>query len=518
MDKGWLVSFKYITLDDDIDYSKIYHNGFRYDEDDLNKLLIVEKRDKAIVKEYKNYAFGKKTIGFCPSIEYAEHISNVFNKNGFKTKAIHSDVSQLSAEDRAEFTEGFRNNDYEIVFCKDVFNEGIDFPDVECLLFLRPTESEVIFTQQLGRGLRISPRKESVIVLDFIGENQYRADQLRKSLGIEDKQIKDTYYFDNNNCEVHFTKRLQEFFNRSDALLSQRVRIEKISDEWIQYAKAIEVKTKNQAFCKIQKQNKNILDQLLGCKILYEKPDIKDKEFKIEIKKYTEEFTAGRRGLFLSKILGLLKEEKHNKWVVTKVFEKIYLRDSSLTNLRVINNIITDQIEKLFYFGGIGRDTDIRKAKDIRVFFTDFKNYFIMTLYKIILEIGKTTGSYAVSLEEWRFFIIFLKNYNDWDSAYRLIINFREEENIHDLRRLLKEKTPSSSQGLDDRIPEIFKYSNHLKINNSYINIPDQKIDIVNDRINKFENLLKTRSIILFDKDNKSKYLNYLQSNDLHWR
>ena len=115
------------------------------------------------------YAEGKKALGFCVNINHAISMANFFKSKGITAEAIHSDTSRLSPEERKLYIEEFRENNIKILFTVDVFNEGVDFPDVEALLFLRPTESKTIFIQQLGRGLRLNPYKSHVIVLDFIG-------------------------------------------------------------------------------------------------------------------------------------------------------------------------------------------------------------------------------------------------------------------------------------------------------------------------------------------------------------
>ena len=166
IERGFLCPFCYYALKDNINYSNIRHNGFRYYLDDLNRLLIIKRRDQAIIKKYKSLIDGVKAIAFCVSIQHTIRASNHFNDEGIPSVAIHSG---LTNEQRKKHIRNFREGKYQIAFVRDMFNEGIDFPEVGALLFLRPTESKIIFTQQLGRGLRIYPGKENVKVLDFIG-------------------------------------------------------------------------------------------------------------------------------------------------------------------------------------------------------------------------------------------------------------------------------------------------------------------------------------------------------------
>lgn len=204
--RGYLVPFHYFALKDNVDYSNIRHNGFKYDLEDLNRTLIIKKRDDEIIEKYKKMTNGGKAIGFCVSIEHAERAADYFRSQGIPSHAIHSGISQ---EKRKQLIMDFRENKYKIVFVRDIFNEGVDFPDVEALLFMRPTESRIIFTQQLGRGLRLNNAKKAIIVLDFIG-NYINADKITDYLSAYGTEIdldklraKPLYEYD-NGCKVEF--------------------------------------------------------------------------------------------------------------------------------------------------------------------------------------------------------------------------------------------------------------------------------------------------------------------------
>jgi len=207
IERGFLTPFHYFALKDNVDYSNIQHNGFRYNINDLNRALIIKTRDDVIIEKFKELAGSEKSIAFCVSIEHAKRAAGHFNDAGIPSIAIHSGMSNLS---RNEKISDFRNGKYQVVFVRDIFNEGIDFPEVGSILFMRPTESKIIFTQQLGRGLRLCAGKKEVIVLDFIG-NYINADKLIDYLGSYGTEIsleqvngeKPTYYFD-NGCRIEF--------------------------------------------------------------------------------------------------------------------------------------------------------------------------------------------------------------------------------------------------------------------------------------------------------------------------
>lgn len=220
IERGLLVPFTYHGLTDNVDYSRIRYQGHRYNVADLERQLIIEERNDAILKEYLDKGHGDKAIGFCVSIEHANRMADFFNEHGVSSASIHS-----QSQNRDDLVAQFRNNELQVVFTVDLFNEGIDFPNVQVLLFLRPTESKTVFLQQLGRGLRLCPGKDRVRILDFIG-NYRRANQIRKFLSKDSRQVlaeedgrrkRKILYEYSTGCEVHFDDAVEEILNRQDA-------------------------------------------------------------------------------------------------------------------------------------------------------------------------------------------------------------------------------------------------------------------------------------------------------------
>jgi len=222
--KGLLTKIKYYCVDNDIDFSNVKWNGSNYDEKDLNKTLCVKEYDEAIIKEYvetvKN-KFGKdKTICFCATIEHCYRMQKLFNDKGFKTVALTSKNlkrSSLWVGTREKIVRDFKDGKYEIIFVRDLFNEGVDIPDANCVMMLRPTESHTIFTQQIGRGLRNLPNKDYLLILDFTGNAKRCAinfevlgemielNIIKKIKNLDRKERKITIV--NNGCEVRLNKR-----------------------------------------------------------------------------------------------------------------------------------------------------------------------------------------------------------------------------------------------------------------------------------------------------------------------
>lgn len=166
-----LVPFHYIGFYDDIDYSKIKFKGFNYSVTDLDRKLVIHKRDEAVIREYKEkiQPEGRLTIGFCNSVAHVHRIESKFRAAGIKAIGISHREKYMTRE---RILEDFKAGKYEVLFTRDILNEGVDFPECSAIMFMRPTMSQVIFFQQLGRGLRKHPGKKDVLVFDFIGNYQ----------------------------------------------------------------------------------------------------------------------------------------------------------------------------------------------------------------------------------------------------------------------------------------------------------------------------------------------------------
>jgi len=223
-----LVPFIYYGFWDNIDYSDIKWMGFKYRERDLNKKLLIEERDRKIIKEYKKYIKNKQTIGFCVSVKHVKRMVRLFNRNNIPSAPIHHETPYIY---RRKIIEDFRNKKYQVIFARDIFNEGVDFPEVEALLFLRPTLSKVVFLQQLGRGLRTSEGKRNVLVLDFIGNyiNAYKIKEWIKffTKGLNTRPPKPEYHY--NIPQVWFHHKVIDLFEYQE---SRNITKEKLIQEY----------------------------------------------------------------------------------------------------------------------------------------------------------------------------------------------------------------------------------------------------------------------------------------------
>ena len=184
IDNGILAPYHYYGCFDDVDYSQLKHFASGYTVNDLNKALIIPERDEAIIKKWRTTAQDLPTLAFCCSHQHAKRMASSSKAVGIPAAEY---LSTTSMEKRAELVEKLQYGEIKILCAVDVLNEGVDIPFVECLLFLRPTESKRIFFQQLGRGLRLSPGKDKVLVLDFIG-NFHNAYRIVEYLGLQPEE------------------------------------------------------------------------------------------------------------------------------------------------------------------------------------------------------------------------------------------------------------------------------------------------------------------------------------------
>ncbi|WMJ18740.1 DEAD/DEAH box helicase family protein [Geobacillus kaustophilus] len=163
--RGWLAPFHYYGVYDDTDYSQIKWLGNRYDEEELLQVQLREEMAEKILRAWKRYK-KTRTLVFCSSIRQADFLSEYFQRHGCRTISLHSKQTAISRKQAIAMLE---RRELDAIFTVDLFNEGVDIPSVDTLLFVRPTESLTVFTQQVGRGLRLYKGKDYCVIIDLIG-------------------------------------------------------------------------------------------------------------------------------------------------------------------------------------------------------------------------------------------------------------------------------------------------------------------------------------------------------------
>ncbi len=169
--RGFLCEADYRMLVDNIDWELVRSRSRNsYSISQLNTLLLLPTRDEEAAKTVRETFDTDKrraAIAFCSSITHAKSFAATLRLFGFRARSITSD---MEARERDQTMASFRRGTLEVVTTRDLFNEGVDVPDVDMIVFMRVTHSRRIFVQQLGRGLRVTPRKDKVIVLDFVSD------------------------------------------------------------------------------------------------------------------------------------------------------------------------------------------------------------------------------------------------------------------------------------------------------------------------------------------------------------
>ncbi|OES44595.1 DEAD/DEAH box helicase family protein [Domibacillus iocasae] len=198
--KQWLAPFHYYGVYDDTDYSALTWLGSRYDEEELLSVQMRADMAEKIINAWHKHK-QTRTIAFCSSIRQAEFLSSYFNDNGYKTIALHSGTKTISRPAAISMLDG---GELDIIFTVDLFNEGVDIPSVDTILFVRPTESLTVFTQQIGRGLRTAPGKTHCIMIDLIG-NYRNADVKMRVFDTEpDRKTRDVIPAVPAECVIEF--------------------------------------------------------------------------------------------------------------------------------------------------------------------------------------------------------------------------------------------------------------------------------------------------------------------------
>ena len=175
IDRKLLCPFQYFGVADTVDLTDLRWSRGGYDKNELSNLYslnqaVAKRRVDHIIRSLNKYVTDMsevKGLGFCVSVDHAKFMAECFENAGIPSISL---VGESKDEERRTAKKRLVNGEIRFIFVVDIYNEGVDIPEVNTVLFLRPTESLTIFLQQLGRGLRLSDGKECLTVLDFIGQ------------------------------------------------------------------------------------------------------------------------------------------------------------------------------------------------------------------------------------------------------------------------------------------------------------------------------------------------------------
>ncbi len=524
--QGYLANLNYIGLLDNVDYSNIFYNGFRYDVNDLNKLLMITKRDDAILSSYMQHAANKKTIAFCVSIEHANWSAQKFRENSIDAVAIHSKIennhSEGAYQSASEIIDAFDKGKHQVVFVVDMLNEGIDIPDVECLLMLRPTESNTILTQQLGRGLRLAKGKKEVLVLDFIG-NYKTAPKILQGLGVgvgdlQHDEEKGVYYYDNNGRKVTFQSEVVDIFRFMASRNSRTVRDELITEEWNDYANYLHENTSEgkNLYWSIGKKNNDLNMHLWALQFAHEHNadyatnDELNTAMKAAWKQSHGDAATmeGIRALFFSKLIGLVIDTHPLK--LSAAYGRIsnYLQQNQRDKAFAI---VSTQLEKFYFWNDIStlvnRHAEHGERREVDKL---FKLYPVFFIYQVLLRlIEKGYEDARISKFELENFVFIARTHDDVEDCVNRIVAYREYDERYELEKLIRQKS-----NMDSRLYKVLAYCTYFVFTPEFIAIKQELLPQLTERIETFNQLLSAGSLRLFDQKQPKIYRDMLYSID----
>ena len=223
IDRKLLCPFQYFGVTDTVDLNTLKWTAGGYDRNELSNLYtlsgaIANRRADLVVSSLLKYVTdidAVKGLGFCVSIEHAEFMCRYFNGRGIPSIFL---TGKSSDEERKAAKGRLVSGEVRFIFVVDIYNEGVDIPEVNTVLFLRPTESLTIFLQQLGRGLGLAENKECLTVLDFIGQanKRYRFEEkfaalLSNTTRSVSREIKDGFISVPKGCYIQLEKKAAKY-------------------------------------------------------------------------------------------------------------------------------------------------------------------------------------------------------------------------------------------------------------------------------------------------------------------
>ena len=234
LNRKLLCPFQYFGITDSVDLSAISWERGRYVASELSSVYTAnDRRVREIIDALNKYTKDINevcAIGFCITMAHAKFMAEKFNLAGLRAEYLTSDNNQS----RDYLRNQLKNKEINYLFVVDIFNEGVDIPEIYTVLFLRPTESLTIFLQQLGRGLRLSEGKECLTVLDFVGnsrpeynfENKFRA-LIGKTATTVLKEVEDNFPHLPLGCSIVLEQKAKQYIlsniNAATSMNSQQL-------------------------------------------------------------------------------------------------------------------------------------------------------------------------------------------------------------------------------------------------------------------------------------------------------
>lgn len=224
IEEGYLSNLAGYRIPTDVDISDVKTSNGDYQIGDLSAAVNIEPRNRLAVETYRELAHNKKTIAFCVDVAHAEDLAASFNSSGIPAGVIHG---KLSTEDRAQVLADFRANKISVLTNCMVLTEGFDEPSVECIILARPTKSQLLYTQIVGRGTRLHPGKERCLVIDLAD-----ATQGKKPMGLPTLMGLPPDFDSEGEDLTEVVKKYQELEAAAPAEVARVKSVKDIKDAW----------------------------------------------------------------------------------------------------------------------------------------------------------------------------------------------------------------------------------------------------------------------------------------------
>jgi len=184
---GYLSDIRGYRAQTETDLSRVGTRCGDYIESQLAQAVNTKERNELVIKSYQEHAPGRKALAFCANVQHSEDLAEIFRGNGIEAKALSGFTPE---EERAEALRAFSRGDIRILTNCALFTEGFDEPTIECVLMCRPTKSQALYTQCVGRGTRRHPGKTDCVVIDFC-DNRHDICGLPDLLGWDGDRMQD---------------------------------------------------------------------------------------------------------------------------------------------------------------------------------------------------------------------------------------------------------------------------------------------------------------------------------------
>jgi superfamily II DNA or RNA helicase len=179
IEKELLSPFRYYGVPDEVDYENIPWRSSKFDPQSLDAAVATEARAQNAYEQWLEKG-GQRTLAFCCSVLHANYSADYFRSKGVDVAVVHSGAD---SDPRASSLEALERGEIQILCTVDMFNEGVDVPSIDTVLMLRPTESAILWAQQVGRGLRRAEGKEKLTIIDYIGNHRIFLTKPRTLMG-----------------------------------------------------------------------------------------------------------------------------------------------------------------------------------------------------------------------------------------------------------------------------------------------------------------------------------------------